>query len=159
MNTLKLLKIGEKLPEFECQDQYGNTIKHTDYTKNTENKKLIIFFYPRANTSGCTAEACNLSENYDSLQEKGYLVIGISADTVNAQKIFSDKNKLKFPLLADINKNIIDKFGVWGKKKLKDKEYEGIYRISFIFDQYLTLIKIITKVDTKNHTKQILELE
>ena len=159
MNTLKLLKIGEKLPEFECQDQYGNIIKNTDYTKNTQNKKLIIFFYPRANTSGCTAEACNLSENYDSLQEKGYQIIGISADTVNAQKIFSDKNKLKFPLLVDINKNIIDKFGVWGKKKLKDKEYEGIYRISFIFDQYSTLTKIITKVDTKNHTKQILELE
>ena len=159
MNTLKLLKIGEKLPEFECQDQYGNIIKNTDYTSNTQNKKLVIFFYPRANTSGCTTEACNLSENYDSLQEKGYQVIGISADTVNSQKFFSDKNKLKFPLLADINKNIIDKFGVWGKKKLKDKEYEGIYRISFIFDQYSTLTKIITKVDTKNHTKQILELE
>ena len=159
MNTLKLLKIGEKLPEFECLDQYGNIIKSVDYTNNTPNKKLIIFFYPRANTSGCTAEACNLSENYDSLQEKGYQVIGISADTVNSQKNFSDKNKLKFPLLADINKNIIDKFGVWGKKKLKDKEYEGIYRISFIFDQHLTLIKIITKVDTKNHAKQIIELE
>ena len=107
MNTLKLLKIGEKLPEFECQDQYGNIIKNTDYTSNAQNKKLVIFFYPRANTSGCTTEACNLSENYDSLQEKGYQVIGISADTVNSQKFFSDKNKL-YDELCD-NFKVLDK--------------------------------------------------
>lgn len=116
-----------------------------------------MYFYPKANTPGCTAEACNLNDNLERFQALGYQIIGVSADTVKAQKNFSEKYQLKFPLIADTNKEIIKAYGAWGKKSMYGKEYEGIMRYTFLIDENQIIREVITKVDTKNHTAQILK--
>ena len=150
---MKLLNVGDKIPQFECYDDSGNLFTE----KNLIGKKTIIFFYPKANTPGCTAQACNLSENYSDLENRGYSVIGVSADKVDSQHKFSLKyGGFKYPLLSDIDKKMINNFGVWGLKKFRGKEYMGILRTTFIVGEDLKILRIIDKVKTKDHAHQIL---
>lgn len=147
-----LLKPGDPAPNFSGTDQNGNIVSLSDY----KGSKLVIYFYPKANTPGCTAESCSLSDNYDSLLARGYKVVGVSADSVKSQKSFSDKFGFRFPLLADTGKTIINAYGAWGAKKMYGKEYEGIMRYTFLIDEEGIITDVIRKVDTKNHAKQIL---
>ncbi|MDD3772231.1 MAG: thioredoxin-dependent thiol peroxidase, partial [Weeksellaceae bacterium] len=121
-------------------------------------KKFVLFFYPKASTPGCTAEACDLRDNEEALKAKAYAIIGVSADSVKRQKNFADKYKLNYPLIADEDKKIIGAFGVWGKKKFMGREFDGILRTTFIIDENGTIENVIQKVKTKEHAKQILEL-
>ena len=151
---MSLLKVGDKIPDFSCYDDKENLITN----KNLKGKKTIIFFYPKANTPGCTAQACNLSENFSSLSKIGFSIIGVSADKIKSQSSFSSKyGGFPYPLLADIDKKLINAFGVWGFKKFMGKEYEGILRTTFIIDENSIITRIINKVKTKDHTNQILE--
>ena len=151
---MALLKVGDKVPKFSCYDDKENLI--TD--EFLRGKKTIIFFYPKANTPGCTAQACNLSENFSSLSKDGYSILGVSADKIKSQSNFSQKfGGFPYPLLADVDKKIIKAFGVWGLKKFMGKEYEGIIRTTFIVDEELKIVKVIEKVKTKDHSSQILE--
>ena len=147
-----MLEIGNRMPDFSAADQNGNIVKSADLI----GKKTVVYFYPKANTPGCTAEACSLRDNYERFLAFGYNVIGISKDSVKAQKNFSDKYALPFPLLADTDALIIKAFGAWGEKKLYGKTYEGILRKTFIFNENGILEEIIDKVNTKNHAEQIL---
>jgi len=149
MNTLK---VGDKAPEFEALDSEGNVIKLSDY----KGKKLIVFFYPKASTPGCTMEACNLRDNYKRLLDAGYEIIGVSADSLKRQHNFKTKKELPFPLLADEDKKVINAFGVWGEKKFMGRTYDGIHRITFIIDENGVIENVITKVKTKQHAEQIL---
>lgn len=151
MNTLQP---GDKVPNFEAKDQDGNTISLSDYA----GKKLVVFFYPKASTPGCTAEACNLSDNYSKLQEKGYAILGVSADSQKRQKNFKEKYNFPYPLLADEDKSVIEAFGVWGPKKFMGKSYDGIHRTTFLIDEKGVVEHVISKVKTKDHAAQILEL-
>lgn len=146
------LQKGDKAPQFEAKDQDGNTIKLADYS----GKKLVLFFYPKASTPGCTAEACNLSDNYQSFLAKGYDVLGVSADSAKRQSNFKNKYEFPYPLLADEDKAVIEAFGVWGPKKFMGKEYDGIHRTTFIIDENGVIEEVISKVKTKAHTEQIL---
>lgn len=146
------LKAGDKAPNFEALDQLGNTIKLTDYT----GKKLVLFFYPKASTPGCTAEACNLRDNYQTFLAQGYDVLGVSADSAKRQQNFSAKNELPFPLLADEEKVVINAYGLWGPKKFMGKVYDGIHRATFVIDEKGIIEEVIVKVKTKAHTEQIL---
>ena len=150
MNTLK---VGDKVPSFTAKDQDGNTISLADYS----GKKLIVFFYPKANTPGCTAEACNLRDNYKELQSKGYELLGVSADSEAKQAKFKEKYDFPFPLLADEDHTILNTFGVWGPKKFMGREYDGIHRMTFVIDGDATISRVIDKVKTKDHAAQILE--
>jgi len=147
------LKEGDIAPEFEGINQKEETIKLADFS----GKKVILFFYPKDMTPGCTAQACNLGENYSNLISKGIEVIGVSADSVKRHQKFTQKYELPFNLIADENKEIIKTYGVWGMKKLYGKKYEGIYRETFVIDEKGIIEKIILKVKTKTHTEQILE--
>ena len=147
------LKVGDNAPQFEAKDQEGNTIKLSDYS----GKKLVLFFYPKASTPGCTAEACNLSDNYQNFLSQGYDVLGVSADSAKRQQNFINKNELKYPLLADEDKAVINAFGVWGPKKFMGREYDGIHRTTFIIDEEGKIEEVISKVKTKAHTEQILK--
>lgn len=147
-----MLEIGNRMPDFSAADQNGNIVKSADLI----GKKTVVYFYPKANTPGCTAEACSLRDNYERFLALGYNVIGISKDSVKAQKNFTDKYALPFPLLADTDALIIKAFGAWGEKKLYGKTYEGILRKTFIFNENGILEEIIDKVNTKNHAEQIL---
>lgn len=148
-----MLEIGNVIPEFAAQDQNGNIVSSADLIV----KKTVVYFYPKANTPGCTAEACSLRDNYERFLALGYNVIGISKDSVMAQKNFSDKYALPFPLLSDPDASVIKAFGAWGEKKLYGKTYEGILRKTFIFNEKGELEEIIEKVNTKNHAEQILK--
>ena len=147
-----MLEIGNRMPDFSAADQNGYIVKSADLI----GKKTVVYFYPKANTPGCTAEACSLRDNYERFLALGYNVIGISKDSVKAQKNFRDKYALPFPLLADTDALIIKAFGAWGEKKLYGKTYEGILRKTFIFNENGILEEIIDKVNTKNHAEQIL---
>ena len=146
------LKAGDKAPNFEALDQSGNIVKLSDY----EGKKLVLFFYPKASTPGCTMEACNLRDNYQTFLAQGYAILGVSADSAKRQQNFIDKNKLPFPLLADEDKKVISAFGVWGPKKFMGRDYDGIHRVTFVINEKGILDEVITKVKTKQHTEQIL---
>ena len=146
------LKVGDKAPSFSALDQDGNTHSLTDYN----GKKLIVFFYPKASTPGCTAEACNLSDNYTELQNKGYEILGVSADSAKRQSNFKNKYAFPYPLLADEDKSVINAFGIWGPKKFMEKEYDGIHRTTFVINEKGILEQVILKVKTKDHTAQIL---
>ncbi|RRQ47338.1 thioredoxin-dependent thiol peroxidase [Chryseobacterium sp. SC28] len=148
-----MLKLGDSLPEFIGTNQNGEPVD----SQKLKGKKLVVFFYPKASTPGCTAEACNLRDNYAMLKQKGYQLLGVSADSVTRQKNFSDKNDLPFDVIADENRDIIDKFGVWQRKKFMGKEFMGIVRTTFVFDENGICTKIIDKVKTKDHAAQILE--
>jgi peroxiredoxin Q/BCP len=146
------LEAGDKAPDFSVEDQDGNTVKLSDF----KGKKLVLFFYPKASTPGCTAEACNLRDNWERFQEKGYAIVGVSADTQKKQSNFKNKYEFPFPLLADENKEVIQAYGVWGPKKFMGKEYDGIHRTTFIIDEEGKIEEVIKKVKTKAHTDQIL---
>ena len=148
------LKEGSKAPMFEGIDQNGKTVKLTDFA----GKKLILYFYPKDNTPGCTAEACNLRDNHESLLDKGFAVIGVSPDNEKSHKGFAGKYSLPFPLIADTSKKIMNDYGVWGEKKLYGKSYMGVIRTTFIIDGQGIIEKIIEKVDTAGHTEQIFKL-
>ena len=141
------------MPQFEVMDQNGNMVSSTDLL----GKKTIIYFYPKDNTSGCTAEACNLRDNYQAMVAKGYNVIGVSKDSAKSHKNFADKYELPFTLLADSSTEMIQAFGAWGEKTLYGKKYMGTLRLTFIFDENGILTEIIEKVDPKNHAEQILK--
>ena len=146
------LQIGDAAPNFEALDQQGNTIKLEDY----KGKKLVLFFYPKASTPGCTAEACNLRDHCQTFLAKGYDVLGVSADSAKRQQNWIDKHELPFPLLADEDKAVIEAFGVWGPKKFMGKEYDGIHRTTFVIAEDGTIEDVISKVKTKAHSEQIL---
>lgn len=146
------LKKGDEAPRFEAKDQQGNTIRLQDYL----GKKLILFFYPKASTPGCTAEACDLRDNYQTFLSRGYDVLGVSADSAKRQENFKNKYELPFPLLADEDKVVINAFGVWGPKKFMGKEYDGIHRTTFIINENGIINEVISKVKTKAHAEQIL---
>lgn len=151
MNTLKP---GDKVADFTVPDQDGNPVSLSDYV----GKKLIVFFYPKANTPGCTAEACNLSDHYKTLKDKGFELLGVSADSAKAQTNFKEKYHFPFPLLADVDKVVIQTFGVWGEKKFMGKVYDGIHRTTFLLDENGIVTHVIDKVKTKDHAAQILAL-
>jgi len=147
------LKIGDKGPTFEVINQNGTLIKLKDYL----GLKVVLFFYPKASTPGCTMEARNLGKNYDAFVKKGYEIIGVSADSEKRQLNFCTKNNLPFNLLADEDKVVINAYGVWGPKKFMGREYDGIHRTTFIINEKGMIQNIITKVKTKLHTSQILD--
>ena len=149
MNTLS---VGDKAPNFEVKDHQGILRKLSDY----KGKKLVVFFYPKASTPGCTAEACNLRDNFHAFQSQGYEILGVSADSEKRQQNFVTKYDLPFPLLADENHEVINGFGVWGPKKFMGKEYDGIHRTTFVIDENGTIEQVISKVKTKDHAAQIL---
>ena len=146
------LKKGDEAPRFEAKDQQGNTIRLQEYL----GKKLVLFFYPKASTPGCTAEACDLRDNYQTFLSRGYDVLGVSADSAKRQENFKNKYELPFPLLADEDKVVINAFGVWGPKKFMGKEYDGIHRTTFIINENGIINEVISKVKTKAHAEQIL---
>lgn len=147
------LKPGDKAPDFKAKDEQGNDISLSDY----KGKKLVLFFYPKASTPGCTAEACNLSDNYEQFKTKGYDVLGVSADSQKRQSNFKNKYNFHYPLLADEDKAVIEAYGVWGPKKFMGREYDGIHRTTFVIDEKSVIEDVITKVKTKDHTNQILD--
>ncbi len=147
------LNAGDKAPDFKALDEQGNTIQLSDYA----GKKLVVFFYPKASTPGCTAEACDLNDNFERFQAQGYEIIGVSADSAKRQSNFKTKYGFKYPLLADEDKAVIEAFGVWGPKKFMGREYDGIHRTTFIIDENGVIEEVITKVKTKAHAAQILD--
>jgi peroxiredoxin Q/BCP len=147
------LKIGDKAPDFTGLDQDGNPTQLTDF----KGSKLILYFYPKDNTPGCNAEACNLRDNYQMWLDKGYKVLGVSPDKQASHQKFIAKFDLPFPLIADTEKEIIKTYGAWGPKKLYGREYEGLLRTTFVISEDGIIEQIFTKVKTKDHTNQILE--
>ena len=150
---MKPLKVGEKVSSFTVNDHLGNPHSLEQY----QGSKVVVFFYPKASTPGCTAEACDLRDHYKELKDAGYVLLGVSANTEKKQKAFVDKFDFPFPLLADTEKAIIEAFGVWGPKKFMGKEYDGIHRMTFILDENGIVERVIDKVKTKEHAAQILE--
>ena len=147
------LQKGDQAPSFSGVDQDGKTHQLADYA----GKKLVVFFYPKANTPGCTAEACDLRDNYARFESQNYALLGVSADSSKAQAKFKDKYEFPFPLLADEDKAVIQAFGVWGPKKFMGKEYDGIHRTTFVIDEKGIIEEVITDVKTKVHASQILK--
>lgn len=146
------LKPGDKAPEINSTDQNGTPLKLDDF----RGSKVVLYFYPKDDTPGCTAEACNLRDNYQDLLARGYKVIGVSTDSQKSHQKFTEKYSLPFPLIPDTDKTIVNAYGVWGPKKFMGKSYEGISRTTFIIDENGVIEKVFDKVDTKNHTEQIL---
>lgn len=146
------LKKGDAAPNFKGNDQDGNTHQLSDY----QGKKLVVFFYPKANTPGCTAEACDLRDNFARFEANNYALLGVSADSAKAQANFKNKYDFPFPLIADEDKSVIQAFGVWGPKKFMGKEYDGIHRTTFVIDEKGIISEVIDQVKTKEHASQIL---
>ena len=147
------LQKGDKAPQFFAKDQDGNTHSLADY----KGKKLVLFFYPKADTPGCTAEACDLRDNFERFAAKNYALLGVSADSAKSQTKFRTKYNFPFPLLADEDKTVIQAFGVWGPKKFMGREFDGIHRTTFIIDEEGIIDEVITNVKTKEHAAQILK--
>ncbi len=147
------LKEGDQAPEFKGIDQDGNPISLNDF----KGHKLVLYFYPKDSTPGCTSQACNLRDNYDYLLKNGYKVVGVSADSEKSHKKFIEKHELPFPLIADTEKEIIKAYGVWKPKKFMGKEFLGINRTTFVIDENGKIVEIIGKVKTKDHTNQIIK--
>lgn len=149
------LQAGDKAPDFKTTDQDGNEVKLSSF----KGKKVVLYFYPKDMTPGCTAQACNLRDNYKALQKAGYEVLGISSDTEKLHQKFIAKEKLPFTLLADPDKTVHEKYGTWVEKSMYGRKYMGTARTTFIIDEKGVLEEVIEKVDTKNHTSQILKTE
>jgi peroxiredoxin Q/BCP len=150
---MEKLKIGDVLPAFVSEDQNGNQIDST----NLIGKKLVVYFYPKDNTPGCTAQACNIRDNYEQLLANNIQIIGVSADSLKSHQSFTTKYELPFPLLLDEDKKVIEAFGVWGTKKFMGKVYDGIHRTTFLFNEEGKVVSVIDKPDTKNHSEEILK--
>ncbi len=146
------LQAGDKAPDFKANNQKGETVKLSDY----KGKKVVLYFYPKDNTPGCTAQACNLRDNYTALQKAGYEVIGISTDSVKSHQGFAEKQQLPFTLVADEDKSINEAYGVWKEKSMYGKKYMGTARTTFIINEEGVITEIIDKVKTGDHTAQIL---
>ena len=144
---------GKKAPAFKGIDQNGKEISLADF----KGKKVILYFYPKDDTPGCTAQSCNLRDNYTELLKKGFAVIGVSTDDVKSHKKFETKFSLPFPLIADADQAIVNKYGVWGEKHFMGKDYMGTIRTTFLIDEEGKIKKIINKPDTKNHTEEVLK--
>ena len=151
---MRHLKEGMKAPVFEGIDQNGNSVS----LDNFAGKKIILYFYPKDNTTACTAEACNLRDNWDSFLKKGFIVIGVSPDEERSHKRFADKYSLPFPLIVDTSKKIINDYGVWGEKMMYGRTFLGVIRTTFIIDEKGIIEKIISKVETSRHSNQILSM-
>ena len=147
-----MLKPGDKAPEFTGRDQDGNEITLSQF----KGKKLVLYFYPKDDTPGCTAEACDLRDNYDRFLSMGYQVVGVSKDSEKSHKKFIEKYNLPFPLISDTETSILQAYGAWGRKKFMGREYDGIIRKTFVIDQTGLITDIIEKVNTKAHSSQIL---
>jgi len=147
------LKIGDKAPDFSGIDHNGSTVQLKDF----KGKKVVLFFYPKASTPGCTAEACDLQNNMERFVAQNYQVIGVSADSQKRQLNFAVKNNLQYPLIADEDKVVINAYGVWGPKKFMGREFDGIHRTTFIINEDGFIEDIIAKVKTKEHAQQILK--
>ena len=150
---MKELKIRSKAPLFTGIDQDGNTVSLASF----KGKKVVLYFYPKDNTPGCTAQACNLRDHYSELIEQGFQVIGISTDSVKSHKKFEQKFDLPFPLIADEDKSIVEMYGVWGEKKFMGRTFDGIHRTTFLIDEKGLIKNILLKPDTKNQTQQIFD--
>lgn len=150
-----MLKEGDMIPEFQVRDQDGNTVTQKDF----EGKRIVLYFYPKDSTPGCTAEACNLRDNYGALRAAGYEIYGVSKDSIASHGRFMEKNSLPFTLLSDPSTEMLQAFGAWGEKKLYGKVSMGTLRKTFIIAADGTVERIIDKVDTKNHTEQILGVQ
>jgi len=151
---MKHLKVGDQAPDFSVKDQSGNEIKLSDYA----GKRVVIYFYPKDNTPGCTAQACNIRDNYSDLEKEGIVILGVSADSEASHQKFIDKFDLPFTLLADVDKKMLNDYGVWGEKKFMGRVYDGIHRTTFIMDESHAIIGIIEKPKTKDHSREILEV-
>ena len=147
-----MLKAGDKAPCFLGVDEEGKELYLSQYA----GKKLVIYFYPKDSTPGCTAEACSLRDGMSELSAAGYAVVGVSADTAASHQRFKSKQMLNFPLIADTERKLIEQFGVWGQKKMAGREYMGIIRTTFLISEDGVIERVITKVDTKNAARQIL---
>ena len=147
------LKAGDTAPDFESIDQDGNPIKLSDFN----GKEVILYFYPKDNTPGCTAESCNLRDNYEMLQKNGYIVLGVSSDNEKSHRKFIDKHELPFSLIADTDKSVHEKFGTWAEKSMYGKKYMGTLRTTFVIDEKGKIEEVIEKVKTKDHTAQIVK--
>ncbi len=150
---MKELKEGSQAPDFTANDQNGNPVTLSSF----KGKKVILYFYPKDDTPGCTAEACNLRDNYQSLTKQGFVVIGVSTDSEKSHQKFITKYDLPFILIADTDKTVHELYGTWQEKSMYGRKYMGTARYTFIIDENGVIVKIITKVDTKNHTQQILD--
>ena len=150
---MKQLQVGDAAPVFTAIVQKGNTISST----SLKGKKWVVYFYPKDNTPGCTAQACSLRDGFEDLRSKGIEVFGVSADSLSSHQKFSDKFDLPFSLLVDEDKEIIHAFGVWGPKKFMGKEYDGIHRTTFLIDENFTIISVLSKPNTKDHATEILQ--
>ena len=146
------LKAGDTAPEFEAKIETGESIKLSDY----KGKKVVLYFYPKDNTPGCTAQACNLRDNYEDLQAKGYVVLGVSQDSEKSHQKFIDKQSLPFPLIADEDHTVHNLYGTWGEKQMYGKTYMGTLRTTFVIDEEGKITEVIEKVKTKDHTAQII---
>ena len=151
---MKHLKVGDKAPDFSVKDQNGNVVSLSDF----KGKRVVIYFYPKDNTPGCTAQACNIRDNYSALQNEGIVILGVSADSETSHQKFIDKFDLPFTLLADEDKKMLNDYGVWGEKKFMGKIYDGIHRTTFVLDDSHTIIGIIEKPKTKDHASEIFEV-
>jgi peroxiredoxin Q/BCP len=147
------IKAGDKAPAIHATDQNGQTVSLDQF----RGKKVILYFYPKDDTPGCTVEACNLRDNYTALQEKGFEIMGVSTDSAKSHQKFIDKYDLPFSLIADTEKEVVKSYGVWGLKKFMGREYEGTHRVTFVIDGEGVVEHVFDKVDTKNHTEQILK--
>ncbi len=147
------LHIGDEAPDFTGKDQNGNDINLYSY----HGKKVILYFYPKDDTSGCTAQACNLRDNYDELQQVGFEIIGVSTDDEKSHQKFINKYQLPFPLIADTEKKIVEMYDVWKEKSMYGRKYMGTIRTTFLINEDGIITDIIGKVDTREHTKQILK--
>ncbi|MBR5249010.1 MAG: thioredoxin-dependent thiol peroxidase [Bacteroidales bacterium] len=149
---MKMLKIGDKAPYFEVPNQDGELVRLTDFA----GKKLVLYFYPKDSTPGCTAEACDLRDNYERFISQGYAIVGVSKDSQNSHKKFIEKYALPFPLLSDVSTQLLQAYGAWGPKKFMGRDMIGTLRKTFVINEEGLIEDIIEKVDTKAHTKQLL---